>query len=287
MRLSTLKSTFAAASGLILAAQVAAAQEVNEKLSIVGAPTAGGTGFQTSGTEMARDVHWLDGMILTIITCITIFVTLLLIWVAVRYNSRSNPTPAKFTHNSPLEIAWTIVPVVILVFIGAFSLPVLFKQEEIPQADMTVKVTGHQWYWTYEYPDDKVIFDSYMIGTGEGNLSPAISDELHKAGYTDAEFRLAADNALVVPVNKTVVVQVTGGDVIHGFYIPSFGVHIAAVPGRLAEVWFKADKEGIYFGQCSALCGQAHSAMPITVKVVSQQAYDEWLAAAKVQNPAS
>lgn len=286
MRLTNLAAKTAAAIGAMFAASAAFAQEVTEKLDIVGAPTPGGMGFQPAGTQVAADIHGLDHMILIIISLIVAFVIVLLAWVAIRYNSRSNPTPATFTHNSPLEIAWTIVPIVILVFIGAFSLPVLFNQEEIPEGDMHVKVVGHQWYWSYEYPDDAVVFDSYMIGSGEGNLSPKISEELQKAGYTDQEFRLAADTALVVPVNKTVVVQVTGADVIHGFMVPGLGVHIAAVPGRLAEVWFKAEKEGIYFGQCSALCGQAHSAMPIVVKVVSQDTYDTWLAAAKEQNPA-
>ncbi len=287
MRLTNLATSTAAMIGLMLTAPAAFAQEVTQQLEIVGAPTPGGMGFQTAGTQVAADIHGLDHMILIIISIITAFVTLLLVWVAIRYNSRTNPKPATFTHNSPLEIAWTIVPIIILVFIGAFSLPVLFNQEEIPEGDMHVKVVGHQWYWTYEYPDDGVVFDSYMIGSGEGNLSPKISEELKAAGYTDQEFRLATDTALVVPVGKTVVVQVTGADVIHGFMVPGFGVHIAAVPGRLAEVWFKAEKEGIYFGQCSALCGQAHSAMPITVKVVSQETYDAWLAEAKVQNPSS
>jgi len=175
--------------------------------------------------------------------------------------------PAKFTHNTPIEITWTLVPVLILVFIGAFSLPVLFKQQEIPAADVTIKVTGYQWYWSYEYPDSEFAFDSFM-------LQP---DELAEYGYSQDEYRLATNAAMVVPVNKTVVVQVTGGDVIHSWTIPAFGVKQDGIPGRLAELWFKAEQEGIYFGQCSELCGKDHAFMPITVKVVSQEAYDAWL----------
>ncbi|MDP5361314.1 MAG: cytochrome c oxidase subunit II, partial [Paracoccaceae bacterium] len=161
------------------------------------------------------------------------------------------------THNSPLEIAWTVVPVVILVFIGAFSLPVLFKQQEIPEADITIKVTGYQWYWGYEYVDHGVAFDSYMLGR----------DELEENGYSQAEYLLATDTAVVVPIGATVVMQVTAADVIHSWTIPAFGVKQDAVPGRLAELWFAAEREGIYFGQCSELCGKDHAYMPITVKV--------------------
>jgi cytochrome c oxidase subunit 2 len=224
-------------------------------------------------------------MLLYIITAITIFVTGLLIWVIVRYNTRVNKTPAKFTHNTPLEIAWTAIPIVILVFIGFFSLPVLFKQQEIPEGDVTIKVTGNQWYWSYEYVDDGVSFDSYMIGapaTGGNNmLTPDVEKQLVDAGYTKEQFLLATDTAVVVPVGKTIVMQITAADVIHSWKIPAFGVMQDAVPGRLAHLWFKADREGIYFGQCSELCGQLHAYMPITVKVVSQQVYDQWLAKAK------
>ncbi|TCS65615.1 cytochrome c oxidase subunit II [Primorskyibacter sedentarius] len=274
MRLkSTLTGLLAAFSALPAAAQ--------DGLEIIGRPTAGKTGFQPAATELARDLQWLDGMILVIITAIVLFVTGLLIWVMIRYNSKSNPTPAKFTHNSPLEIAWTIVPIVILVFIGAFSLPVLFKQQEIPEGDITIKVTGYQWYWGYEYVDHEFAFDSYMIGqpaTG-GNYvkSPEVIAALEEAGYSEDEFLLATDTAVVVPVGKTVVMQVTGGDVIHSWTIPAFGVKQDAVPGRLAELWFKAEKEGVYFGQCSELCGKDHAYMPITVKVVSEEAYEQWL----------
>lgn len=265
-----------------VAAIPAAAQD---GLEIIGVPTPEATGFQPAATELARDVQWLDNMLLIIITAITLFVVLLLAICILRYNRRANPTPAKFTHNSPVEVAWTVIPIVILVFIGAFSLPVLFKQQEIPEGEINIKVTGYQWYWGYEYTDDGFGFDSYMIGqpaTG-GNyvLNDEVEAQLVEAGYSRSEFLLATDTAVVVPVNKVVVMTVTGADVIHSWTIPAFGVKQDAVPGRLAQLWFKAEKEGVYFGQCSELCGKDHAYMPITVKVVSEAAYAEWLAGAK------
>jgi len=276
MRLTKFATTLSATAFSTLAAGAAFAQEVNQQLEVIGAPTNGDTGFQFAATKLARDLQWLDGMLLVIISAITLFVTGLLIWVILRYNSRSNPTPAGFTHNSPLEVAWTVVPIAILVFIGAFSLPVLFDQQEIPEGDVNIKVTGFQWYWGYEYVDEAVRFDSFMLD----------EDELEDFGYDQSLYLLATDTAVVVPVGATVVMQVTGADVIHSWTVPSFGVKQDAVPGRLAQLWFAAEREGVYFGQCSELCGAAHAYMPITVKVVSQEAYDEWLAQAKVDNAA-
>ena len=250
-----------------LAAFSALPARAQDGLEIIGKPEQGGMGFQPAATELARDLQWLDGMILVIITAITIFVCALLLIVIFRYNRKANPNPSSFTHNQPLEVAWTIVPIVILVFIGAFSLPVLFKQQEIPEGDINIKVTGYQWYWGYEYTDHEFAFDSFMLAR----------DELEEFGYSQDEYLLATNTAVVVPVDKTVVMQVTGADVIHSWTIPAFGVKQDAVPGRLAELWFKAEKEGVYFGQCSELCGKDHAYMPITVKVVSQEAYDLWL----------
>ena len=254
-------------------------------LEIIGVPVDGEMGFQTGVTQLAMDQQWLDGMILVIITIISLFVTGLMIWVAIRYNAKRNPTPATFTHHTPVEVAWTILPIIILVAIGAWSLPILFRQQEIPVADVTIKATGNQWYWSYEYVDNEFGFDSYMIGApalgGENMKTPEVIAQLEEAGYSESEWLLATDTAVVVPVNKTIVVQVTGSDVIHAWTIPAFGVKQDAVPGRLAELWFKAEKEGVYFGQCSELCGQAHAYMPITVKVVSEEAYAEWLNRAK------
>ncbi|WP_334066572.1 cytochrome c oxidase subunit II [Nereida ignava] len=284
-------STFMAASFAAFVAGPALAQDSEV---VRGAPVEGGTGFQFAATELARDLQWLDGMINVIIAVIVLFVTGLLVAVAVRYNRRRNPEPATFTHNSPLEVAWTVVPIIVLVFIGAFSLPVLFKQQVIPEADINIKVTGYQWFWGYEYVDEGFAFDSYMIGqpatvtdAGEANgvqpyiLDAAMEEMLAEYGYTRSEWLLATDTQVVVPVNKTVVMTVTGADVIHSWTIPAFGVKQDAVPGRLAQLWFKAEKEGIYFGQCSELCGKDHAYMPITVKVVSEAEYEAWLVSAK------
>lgn len=236
-------------------------------LEVVGKPDPDAMGFQPAVTGQMQDIVWLDTLVHGIMAAITIFVTLLLIWVIVRFNRRANPEPARFTHNTPIEVTWTLVPVVILVFIGAFSLPVLFNQQEIPDADITIKATGNQWFWTHEYVDHEFGFDSFMLAR----------EDLAAAGYADDEYLLATDTSVVVPVNKTIVVQVTGSDVIHAWAMPAFGVKQDGVPGRLAELWFKAEREGVYFGQCSELCGKDHAYMPITVKVVSQEAYDTWL----------
>jgi cytochrome c oxidase subunit 2 len=270
MRLNAFATSVWTTLGLVLAGTTASAQQQNipQELEFVGQPVPGGMGFQPSATELARDVVWLDNMLLIIITVITLFVTALLAWCIIRYNQKRNPTPASFTHNSPLEITWTVVPIVILVFIGAFSLPILFKQQEIPEADITIKVTGYQWYWGYEYLDEEIAFDSFMLER----------DELEQFGYLPEHYLLATDTAVVVPVGATVVMQVTAADVIHSWTIPAFGVKQDGVPGRLAQLWFAAEREGVYFGQCSELCGQAHAYMPITVKVVSQEAYDAWVA---------
>jgi len=275
MRLTSHATSLWATMGLIIAGTAATAQDVNQELEVLGVPVDGATGFQIAATKLARDLQWLDGMLLVIITAITLFVTGLLIWVAVRYNRTKNPTPATFTHHSALEVTWTVVPIAILVFIGAWSLPVLFDQQEMPEADINIKVTGYQWYWGYEYTDEAVAFDSFMLG----------EDELADYGYDESLHLLATDTAVVVPVGATVVMTVTAADVIHSWTIPAFGVKQDAVPGRLAQLWFAAEQEGIYFGQCSELCGKDHAYMPITVKVVSQDTYDTWLAEAKVENP--
>jgi len=236
-------------------------------LETIGKPVDGALGFQPPVTELARGMQSLDWMILVIITATCLFVAGLMLYVILRFNRRANPTPASFTHHTPVEIAWTLIPIVILVFIGSFSLPQLFLDQEIPEADITIKVTGYQWYWGYEYVDHEFGFESFMLDR----------DELVESGYAEDEYLLATDTAVVVPIGQTVVMQVTGADVIHSWAMPAFAVKQDGVPGRLAELWFKAEKEGIYFGQCSELCGKDHTYMPITVKVVSQEVYDEWL----------
>lgn len=271
MRFATIRRGLAAAFTSTMLAGTALAQDMIAGLPRVGKPVADGIGFQPAATELARDQQWLDGMVLYIIAAITIFVVGLLIFAILRFNRRVNPTPARFTHNTPLEIAWTLIPIMILIVIGAFSLPTLWKQQEIPQADITIKATGYQWYWGYEYPDEGVAFDALLLP----------KEDLAAHGYAEDEYLLAADNAVVVPVNKTIVVQVTAADVIHSWTIPAFAVKQDGVPGRIAQLWFNADKEGVYFGQCSELCGQAHAYMPIVVKVVSEEVYADWLARAK------
>jgi cytochrome c oxidase subunit 2 len=256
-----------------------ASANAQENLELIGVPTPSGTGFQPAVTELARDLQWLDGMLLIIITAISLFVVFLLGYVIFKFNRKANPEPSSFTHNTPVEVAWTVVPIVVLVFIGAFSIPVLFKQQVIPDGDINIKVTGYQWYWGYEYTDHGFGFDSMLIGDGKV-LTPEVEAELIEAGYSKDEFLLATDTAVVVPVDKVVVMQVTGADVIHSWTIPAFGVKQDAVPGRLGQLWFKAEKEGVYFGQCSELCGKDHAYMPITVKVVSQENYEAWLSGA-------
>lgn len=271
MRFATILSGLGATLTSSLIAGAALAQDGITGLEAVGKPLARGTGFQPAGTDLAVDQQWLDHMLLYLCIAVVVLVTALLLIVIVRFNSRANPTPARFSHNTPLEVTWTLIPVLILVVLGAFSLPVLYKQQEIPAADLVIKATGNQWFWSYEYPDEGISFDSFLLGR----------DQLADAGYAPDEYLLATDNAVVVPINKTVVVQVTGADVIHSWTVPAFAVKQDAVPGRIAQLWFKADREGVYFGQCSELCGKDHAYMPITVKVVSQEVYDDWVARSK------
>tara|TARA_Y100000991_G_C21957119_1_gene342640 strand:+ start:115 stop:1008 length:894 start_codon:yes stop_codon:yes gene_type:complete len=240
---------------------------LDKDLPVIGKPIPNGINFQPPVTELARDIQWLDNILLVIITLISIFVSALLIWVFIRYNRKANPTPSSTTHNTPIEILWTVIPVFILIGIGIISLPILLKQLRIPESDVVIKATGAQWYWSYDYPQHDFSFDSVMLE----------KEELEKFGYSQDEYLLATDNPVVVPVNKNITVQVTASDVIHAWKIMSFGVHQDGVPGRLAELWFKPEKEGVYFGQCSELCGLNHSYMPIVVKVVSQEEYEAWL----------
>jgi cytochrome c oxidase subunit 2 len=233
----------------------------------LGQPTPWQLGFQQSATPVMDNVVWFHDLLLWLITAITAFVLVLLLIIFVRFNARSNPTPSRTTHNTLLEVAWTLVPVIILVTIAVPSFKLLFLQQTIPPADLTVKATGKQWYWSYSYPDSKFEFDSLML-----------KDNERKA---DQPRLLAVDNEMVVPVNKVVRVQVIGAEVIHAFAVPSFGIKIDAIPGRLNETWFKANREGVYYGQCSELCGRDHAFMPIAVRVVSERDYAAWLDQAK------
>jgi cytochrome c oxidase subunit 2 len=274
MRFATLSRFFAAASASALAGE-ALAQDMIKGLPVIGKPVPGGLGFQPASSELAHSQQWLDGMLLSIITVITIFVFALLIYVMLRYNQRANKVPARFTHNQPLELAWTVIPIVILIVVGSFSLPTLARQQEMPKADITLKAIGYQWYWGYEYPDEELAFDALML----------TKEELAAHGYAPDEYLLAADNAVVLPVGKTVVINVTAADVIHSWAMPAFAVKQDAVPGRTAQLWFNTETEGVYFGQCSELCGINHSYMPIVVKVVSEEVYAQWLERAKAGFP--
>src|SRR5947207_1598630 len=233
----------------------------------LGQPSPWQMGFQQSAAPTMDDIIWFHDFVLWIITAITIFVLALLVVVMVKFNARANPTPTRTTHNTLIEVAWTVIPVVILVFIAVPSFRILFVQMNTPPSDITIKATGKQWYWSYSYPDAKFEFDSIML-----------KDNERKA---DQPRLLAVDNELVVPVNKVIHVQVIGSDVIHAFAVPSFGIKIDAVPGRLNEIWFKATREGIYYGQCSELCGRDHAFMPIAVRVVNDRDYTAWLDQAK------
>jgi cytochrome c oxidase subunit 2 len=239
---------------------------------LIGQPNAWALDFQGSASPVMDSILRMHNGLLVVITLITLLVTALLVVAMVKFNARSNPVPSKTTHNTMIEVAWTIIPVLILVGIAVPSFRLLFEQLDIPKADLTVKATGKQWYWSYAYPDNgKFEFDSLMAQDKKPRM-------------------LAVDNELVVPVNKVVVVQVTGADVIHSYGVPAFGIKVDAVPGRLNETWFKATKTGMFYGQCSELCGRDHAFMPIAVRVVSEQDFAAWVETAKkkfASNPAN
>ena len=234
---------------------------------VAGKPIDAGHHFQRAVTPVMEDIVWLDDFLHIIITLIVIFVTALMAYCIVKFSRKNNPNPATFTHNTTVEIIWTAAPVLILIIIAIPSVQLLFKQLDVPEADLTIKATGNKWYWSYEYPDEQIEFDAIMLER----------DELADAGYQPDEYLLATDEKVVVPVNAVVHMLVTASDVIHAWTIPSFGSKIDAMPGRINETWFQATEVGTYFGQCSELCGQNHSYMPIVVEVVSQEDYDTWV----------
>jgi cytochrome c oxidase subunit II len=259
--LKRLIAIVATISGLLAGAGAASAG--------LGQPSAWEFNFQQSASPVMDNIISFHNFLLVIITLITLFVLALLVVIMVRFNARANPAPSRTTHNTLLEVAWTLVPVAILVVIAIPSFKLLFYQLNVPQADLTVKATGKQWYWSYSYPDNgKFEFDSLLV-----------RDE--KQLRADQPRLLGVDNEMVVPVNKTVRVQTTGAEVIHSFAVPSFGIKVDAIPGRLNETWFKATREGVYYGQCSELCGKDHAFMPIAVRVVSEQAFAAWVDQAK------
>ncbi|SHK98166.1 cytochrome c oxidase subunit 2 [Bradyrhizobium lablabi] len=228
--------------------------------------------LQQSASPVMDNITWFHNFLTVLIFIITLFVLGLLIAVVVKFNARANPIPSRTTHNTLIEVAWTLIPVLILVGIAVPSFRLLFLELDIPKADLTIKATGKQWYWSYAYPDNgKFEFDSLMASDKQPRL-------------------LGVDNEMVVPVNKIVVVQTTGADVIHSFAVPAFGIKIDAIPGRLNETWFKATKTGVFYGQCSELCGKDHAFMPIAVRVVSDQEFAAWVETAKkkfASNPAN
>ncbi|AWU93788.1 cytochrome c oxidase subunit II [Azospirillum ramasamyi] len=221
-------------------------------------------GMQPSASPVKHLMGSFNDLLTIIITLIVVFVAALMAYCIIRFDARKNPVPSKTSHNTVLEVAWTVVPVIILIVIAVPSFKLLYAAERIPEAEMTVKVTGRQWYWDYEYPDHgNIAFSSYMIA--ESELKPG------------QRRLLEVDNRVVVPVNTTVRLLVTAGDVIHSWAIPAFGVKKDGVPGRINETWFKAEREGVYYGQCSEICGTNHAYMPIAVEVVSREAFDAWV----------
>lgn len=225
-------------------------------------------GMQDPASPVMERVHWFHNVVLVIVTVITLFVLALLVVVMVKFNARANPTPSRTTHNTLIEVLWTVIPVLILVVIALPSFRILFFQLNTPKPDLTIKATGVTWNWKYNYPDNgNFEFDSLHVD--EKDLKPG------------QPRLLTVDNELVVPVNKVVQVLVTGYDVIHSFAVPSFGIKVDAIPGRMNETWFTATKEGWYYGQCSELCGRDHAFMPIAVHVVSEAEFNAWIEQAK------
>lgn len=236
---------------------------------VLGEPHEWQMGLQTAYSPTMHWITWFHNMLLVIITLISLFVLGLLVWVMIRFNEKAHPTPSRFTHNWTLEVVWTVIPIIILAVIFVPSMQLLYYADRTPNAEMTVKATGHQWYWSYTYPDQgDLTFDSFIVPT----------DEL-KEGQRRL---LTVDNRLVVPVDTNIRVLVTSEDVLHSFAMPSLGLKLDAVPGRLNETWMRVEAEGIYYGQCSEICGVNHAFMPIAIEAVSKQAFNDWVEKAKV-----
>jgi cytochrome c oxidase subunit II len=238
---------------------------------VLGAPHDKGIGLQPPATELAAELDFVHNIVLMpIITVITLFVMALLLIVIFRFNEKRNPVPSKTTHNTLLEVVWTVVPALVLVFIAVFSFPLLYKQLEIPAPELTVRAIGHQWYWSYEYPDNgNFTFDARVIR--KEDIQPG------------QNYLLDTDNEVVLPVGTNIRIQITGADVIHAWTVPSFGVKHDAVPGKVNESWFNINQPGIYYGQCSELCGVEHAYMPIKVRAVSKEDYQTWVTEAQAR----
>jgi cytochrome c oxidase subunit 2 len=271
MRLSDGKRFWAAMGALAAVFAVMAAAPALAQ-GVVGAPTPWGMGLQQSGGEIKDAIQGFNNLVFGIIVAITIFVLVLLAWCVWRYRAEVNPTPSTTSHNTLLEVAWTVVPVLILIVIAIPSFRLIYYQDRTPNADLTISVQGRQWYWNYTYPDHgNFNFDSYPLA--EDQLPP---DQRHL-------FRLAVDNELVIPVGANIRVLTTGYDVIHSFFVPALGVQKYTIPGRALETWMRADREGVYYGQCNQICGTNHWFMPIAVRAVSREEFDRWVADARTR----
>jgi len=232
-----------------------------------GQPAPWQIGFQPGATPIMDQIRSFHTYVTIIITLIALFVLGLLIYVMQRFNENTNPLPSRTSHNTPIEVAWTVIPILILVAIAIPSFRLLFAQYDFPKPDLTITATGSQWYWTYDYPDHGIHFDSIIVQ--DADLKQ------------DQPRLLSVDHEVVVPVGKNIQVQVKANDVIHDWAVPSFGIKLDAVPGRLQTTWFRAERKGWYYGQCSELCGRNHAFMPIAVRVVSEQEFNDWLAKTK------
>lgn len=227
-------------------------------------------GLQEAASPSATHINAFHDMMLWIITAISVFVLLLLVWVVIRYNSKANPEPQQFTHNVLIEVIWTVIPIIILVIIAIPSFRLLYYTDHVENPDMTLKIIGRQWYWDYEYPDHEgIAFSSYMI---------ADEDIDESKGETRL---LSTDTKIVLPIDTNIALQITAGDVIHAWTVPALGVKLDAVPGRLNETWVRIEKPGVYYGQCSELCGKDHAYMPIEVHAVTKEEFEQWLITAK------
>ena len=243
---------------------------------LLGQPTPGGISLQPAGDSLRASAEFFHNVILMpLLGAVCLFVLGLLVFIVVRFNAKANPTPARFSHNTPIEILWTVVPVLMLMFFSIFSFRLLYAYHNVPKPDVTVKVTGNQWYWTYEYPDAGV--PEYT-----SNPLPEAAAEAKGRGL----YRLAVDKPMVVPVGKNIQLLETGADVLHAFYVPAFGIQTTAIPGRVNQTWFRADKTGAYYGDCNELCGINHSFMPVEIDVVTQPQYEAWVAARSTKKPA-
>ncbi len=266
-------TTAGLATGVLLLFSAAGARAAD----LLGQPTPGAIGMQPGASPLRHSAIWFNDWVLTpIIVAICLFVLALLAWVVFRFNAKANPTPARFTHNTAVEIVWTLAPVLILMFIAIFSFRLLYAYHDMPKPDVTVKVTGNQWYWTYEYPEaGGFSFDSIPLKEKEAEAKgPGL-------------YRLAVDNPMVVPVHANVQVLATGADVLHSFFVPAFGIQETTIPGRINQTGFYTEREGVYYGQCNELCGVNHSFMPIEIDVVSPAKYQAWLAGHTKKTPAA